>query len=121
MDGTKYVVVGEEMVESEKLDGPRKPPNRVGIASKLVLRVHGANAHGFSLSDARCGATPDLVLPGLIKAGSIDLRQAIIELGNGLSHHHPDFLAYRHELRAPRSYVALPSSRGIAPASTSVS
>jgi transposase len=37
---------------------------------------------------------------GITKAGSIELRQAIIELGIGLGHHHPEFLAYRKRLRA---------------------
>ena len=36
---------------------------------------------------------------GITKAGSIELRQAIIDLGNGLGHHHPEFLAYRQQLR----------------------
>ena len=37
---------------------------------------------------------------GITKAGSIELRHAIIELGLGLGQHHPEFLAYRRRLRA---------------------
>ena len=37
---------------------------------------------------------------GITKAGSVELRQAIIELGMGLTHHEPDFAAYRARLRA---------------------
>ena len=32
------------------------------------------------------------------REGSVELRQAIIELGRGLSQHDPDFAAYRHRL-----------------------
>ncbi|MGH9094795.1 MAG: IS110 family transposase [Acidimicrobiales bacterium] len=32
------------------------------------------------------------------REGSVELRQAIIELGRGLSQHEPDFAAYRHRL-----------------------
>jgi len=37
---------------------------------------------------------------GITKAGSVELRQAIIDLGMGLTHHEPDFAAYRARLRA---------------------
>ena len=37
---------------------------------------------------------------GITKAGSVELRQAIIDLGMGLTNHEPDFAAYRAQLRA---------------------
>jgi transposase len=44
------------------------------------------------------------------REGSVELRQAIIELGRGLSQHEPDFAAYRRDLldaRKPASVAAV--------------
>jgi len=36
------------------------------------------------------------------KEGAVELRQAMISLGSGMSLHHPDFIAYRRRLLAAR-------------------
>ena len=47
---------------------------------------------------------------GITKAGSVTLRAAILELGNGMSKHQPDLIAYRAQLLArgkPRKIAAV--------------
>ncbi len=52
VNGTEHVVVREEVVKAEVLDRFPDPPNRGGIASKLVLRIRDADLHALSLSAA---------------------------------------------------------------------
>jgi len=65
--------------------------------------------HRFANADARTGslASPRLCTSQLVdclgnahisKVGSVELRDAIIWLGNAVALHHPDFAAYRRHL-----------------------
>ena len=55
MNGTKHMVIGEEVVKTQVLDRSPNPPNRGRISPKLVLRVHDADLHGLQCAmDGGC-------------------------------------------------------------------
>src|SRR4051794_3238599 len=65
--GSEYVVVGEEMVIAQVFDCCPKSTNRVGIASKLDLRVDDADAHAPSAFQTTRGSPTREVTADLLK------------------------------------------------------
>jgi len=53
MNGTQYVVVGEEVVKTQVLDGSPNSPDRGRVSPKFVLGVHDAYLHGPQSASGR--------------------------------------------------------------------
>lgn len=43
---TKHVVIGQQMIEAERLGRPTDAPHRVGVTAQLDLRIHHTDLHG---------------------------------------------------------------------------